>query len=574
MKYTEILKENRQLGESLESSKYKISILSNIVAPQLNEILEYYLRKEKINACAKSGNYDNIVQDSSNCKEHNLVIIFWEAANLIEGLQYKANVMAQPEYDALMSKTKSEIDFVISNLKDNALVLFNKFSSMIFNSQTIKPNKFDDLCYTLNEHLKQKAQSNIKIVDIDKIIADVSVPKSIDTRYFYSSKALYTVDFYKRYVQYAKPIILSATGKTKKALIFDCDNALWKGIIGEDGFDKIEMSSKTGTGAIFEEVQNLALELNKKGILIGLCSKNNPGDVEEVLQNHPDMLIRNEHLTIKKVNWQDKVTNLREIANELNIGLDSLVFIDDSSFEVNYIKEQLPQVAVFQVPNQLHKYPSILRENMELFYTLSESQEDIKRSQMYKQREKREQEKGKFSNLDDYLKSLDLKLTIYVDNKKLIPRMSQMTQKTNQFNLTTRRYTEADIDKFVGADSYRVFAFDASDKFGSSGVTGLCIVRLSENKKCLIDTFLMSCRVIGRNLEFSFFDCVVETIKNMGIEQIEAGYYKTIKNNQVEDFYDRLGFQITKKTDNEKLYKLQCSQYKLKNISYIGVEHG
>jgi FkbH-like protein len=575
LKYSEILEENKRLENRLKGNRYEITILSNIITHQLNEILEYHLRTEDINARAQSGDYDNIVQDSEKIKNSNLVIIFWELANIVDGLQHKANLMNDDEIETLLSKMKAEIDFVLMNLKEVSLVIFNKFSSLIFDHENIKKNNLDKVCAKLNEYLEQKASSNIMLIDIDKVIANISVQKCVDFRYYYSSKALYTIEFYKNYAEYIKPIILAANGKAKKVLVFDCDNTLWKGVIGEDGFDGVEMSNRTERGVVFEEVQHLALELEKRGILLGLCSKNNLRDVNEVIADHPDMEIRDKHITIKKINWDDKATNLEAIANELNVGLDSLVFVEDSDFEADYIKRLLPQVTVLQVPKKLHEYPKMIREHMCLFFNLSESSEDMRKTEIYGQQTKRRQEKSKFSNLDDYLKSLELKLKIYLDDKSIIPRMSQMTQKTNQFSLTTKRYTEADIEKFVAGDQYNVLAFNVRDKFGDCGITGLCIIELDhKNKKANIDSFLMSCRIIGRNVEFCAFDLFMEYLKQREVGFVEAQYIKTIKNQQVEDFYERLGFILEKDSGNEKSYQLQLSQYMPKNLDYIGVSYG
>ena len=221
--------------------------------------------------------------------------------------------MKDDKIEEIIKKVKSEIDIVISNMKHTSLILINKFSSMIFNYQNLKPNKLDEIKDELNSYLEKQAlsNSNIILIDIDKVLAKTSIYKSIDLRYYYSSRVLYAVQFYKEYSEYIKPIFLSANGKSKKALIFDCDNTLWKGIFGEDGFDGIEMSGKSHHGAIFEEIQSIALELNKKGVIIGICSKNNPHEVDEVINKHPDMKIRDENISIKKINWGDKVSNKR-----------------------------------------------------------------------------------------------------------------------------------------------------------------------------------------------------------------------------------------------------------------------
>jgi len=575
MKYSEILEANNELEKSLRGKeKYNITVLSNIVTYQLNEILEYCLRKENINANVQSGNYNNIPQDSNEFKDSNLMIIFWELSDIIDGLYYKANTMSDNEVDSLVLQIKSAIDFVLMNLRDTPLILFNKFSSLLFNHRNIKSNNIDKICKELNAHLGQIALPNVILIDIDKVIAETSIEKSVDFRYYYSSKVLYTVDFYRNYAEFVKPIILSANGKTKKVLIFDCDNTLWKGILGEDGFDGIEMSHTTDKGAIFQEVQYLALELNKRGGILGLCSKNNPQDVDKVITQHPDMVIRDKHIATKRVNWNDKVSNLKEIAKELNIGLDSLVFVEDSSFEVNYVREQLPQVTVLQVPEQLHQYREMLRDHMALFYVISESEEDAKRSEMYKAQKWRESEQSKFRNLEDYLESLDLQITLYVDNISFVPRISQLTQKTNQFNLTTKRCTEMDIKNYIESDSHKVFAFEAKDKYGSYGLTGLCIVKLDRKLSTAeVDTLLMSCRVIGRNIEYAFFNFIIDYLNKLGMKTVNAEYRKSSKNIQVENLYENLGFHLILRNEGVKNYALKLIDYKPQKSDYIGVIH-
>ena len=575
IKYSEILKLNKDLGGKLKSNAYNIAVLSNITINQIKEICEYALRTEGINADVKIGDYDNIVQDSLKYNKSNLVIIFWELCNIIDGLQFKIELYDDDQLDAILEKTKSEIDLVLKNLQKTSLVLFNKFTSLPFANSNIRNNNLDKLADQLNQYLEDKIPANVKLDNLEKVIAKTGVDNSLDLRYYYSSKALYTIDFFKAYAEYVKPFIMSANGKAKKALIFDCDNTLWKGILGEDGFDNIEMSPRTKDGAIFFEIQSMALALNKQGILIGLCSKNNSGDVDEVIKSHPDMLLRDEHITINKSNWADKVTNLREIARELNIGLDSLVYVDDSSFEVNLVKEQMPEITVLQVPDRLYEYPKMLRENTVLFYNLSFTAEDRKKIEIYRQQKKRESIKKSFYNIEDYLASLELKLTIFEDDESIVPRMSQMSQKTNQFNLTTKRYTEGDISNFIIKDDSKVFAFSVSDKLGDSGVTGLCIINFNGKIKTTdIDTFLMSCRIIGRNIEYAFMDYLMNYIKDHKIKTVTAKYIKTQKNEQVNNFYEKCSFILINSHDSDKDYILNLEDYKPKKLTYVKIEDG
>ena len=420
----------------------------------------------------------------------------------------------------------------------------------------------DKLVVIFNEYLKDKIQPNLKIIDVDKVIAKTSISNSVDFRYYYSSKTLYSIEFYKSYAQYIKPIFLSVNGKSKKALIFDCDNTLWKGVLGEDGFESIK---------IFKEIQYLALELSRKGVIIGLCSKNNPEDVDAVLETHSDIILRDKDIVIKRVNWTDKVSNLKSIAIELNVGLDSLVFLDDSDFEVNLIREELPLVNVFQVPPSEYKYSMMMKEIMNLFYNPTQTKEDFRKVKMYKDQVKRVDSKQKIGNIDEYLKSLELCISVYVDDPNEIARMSQMTQKTNQFNLTTKRYTEKDIRDFINSKNKTVVAIGVRDKFGDNGVVGLAILDYNDND-FIIDTFLMSCRVLGRNVEYKLMDIIFDIAKESNIEIVHAEYVRTLKNDQVSSLYKNNGFCVTGQEGSSTEYYLATNEYKNKNINYIEVE--
>ncbi|MBA5247449.1 HAD-IIIC family phosphatase [Marnyiella aurantia] len=570
--YSEILQQNVALRKNLEANPgYKISVLSNIIVHQLKEIMEYDLRLEKINASLEFGDFDNIVQDSAKVEDSNAVVIFWELCNLVEGLYLKIEQLTEERLEELVQKTCLEIDLTFRNLKSSSLVIFHKFTPSVFSFQAVPNSNLEVLADRLNSFVVENKPDNVILVNIEKVFNKIGLNRSVNFRHFYSSQALYSIDFFKNYAQLVKPIFTAANGKTKKALIFDCDNTLWRGILGEDGFEKIQMSAHFSPGVIFHEIQSLAVALSRKGVLIGLCSKNNPGDVDQVVQEHPDMLIREEIITIKKVNWTDKAMNLRQIASDLNIGLDSIVFVDDSSFETNLIKEQIPEITVLQVPEKIYEYPDMLRSNLGLFFNNNVTQEDLLKAKIYKEQSEREDSKKSFSKIEDYLTSLDLSVKIFKDDRELIPRMSQLTQKTNQFNLTTKRYTDIDIQGFVASGDYAVYAWSVSDKFGDNGLTGLSIVDLT--KELLhIDTFLMSCRIIGRNIEYKVMDYIIRDLRNTNYGSISAIYTATPKNMQVAEFYENCSFD--KENGSDGAYKLNLDNYRESNINYIKIENG
>jgi FkbH-like protein len=573
-KYSEILRQNTALARNLGDERYKIAVLANVTVSQIKEILEYTLRVERVPAVVTMGDYDNIVQDSLKYKQSELVLLFWEPYSITGDLQYRIDLLTDSEVNEIFDKTCAELGFVFKNLQDASLVLMNTFTALPFSAADIVPAKLEELTRKLNGHLRDHTPKNVRVIDLDKVVAQVGIEKSFDLRYWYSAKAPYTIDFLKAYSLCVKPFVLSSRGKAKKALIFDCDNTLWKGVLGEEGASGIQMSRATKEGNFFADVQSIALSLNKQGVLIGLCSKNNPQDVDEVVQLHPDMQLRDENLAVKRVNWADKVSNLREIARELNIGLDSLVFVEDSAFELNLVRSQLPEVTVLQVPESLHLYPSMLRANGGLFYSLSVTAEDAKKTEMYKDQANRQVSKLEFGDLESYLASLGTKLTIHEDDVSIVIRMAQLSQKTNQFNLTTIRYTEGDIGAFVSGPLTSVLAFSVSDRFGDSGITGLCIVKNLDVQEAVIDTFLMSCRVLGRNVEYAFMNWLIERLERQGVRQVYARYVVTAKNAQVKEFFDRCSFSLTASTEKARDYVLNVGEYKSKQVEYVEIIDG
>ena len=453
------------------------------------------------------------------------------------------------------------------------MVIFNSFSSAPFTNENLEPNSFERVCSDLNSFITQNAPVNTIVADVNKIYNKLGIEKSVDFRYWYSSKSLYSIEFFKAYANFVKPSFLAITGKTKKALFLDCDNTLWKGIIGEDGLMGINLSSGNKIGTIYEEVQSLIASLAEKGTIIGLVSKNNPEDVDEVFLSHSDMVLKNEHIAIKRVNWDDKPGNVSAMAKQLNIGLDSCVFIDDSDFETDYMKEQNPEVSVFKVPSKIYQYPDLIRKTNSLFFTISKTKEDLDRTNMYKSEQIRNEEKAAFDSVEDYLTSLELMMTLYTDDVNLAPRIAQMTQKTNQFNLVTKRYAESEIREFIKSDKYMVSAFGLRDKFGDAGITGLCIVEF-DNEKANIDTFLMSCRVLGRSVEKAFINEIIKACKEKNIEEVTASYVKTQKNTQVSDFYQKSAFTAAMQNESRTDYILNVKEYVLDKINYIKTIHG
>jgi FkbH-like protein len=390
---------------------------------------------------------------------------------------------------------------------------------------------------------------NCFIVDLDLMQSYVGYRDFIDTRYWHIGKAPYSREalmlIAKEYMKFAR----ASLGRNRKCLVIDCDNTLWGGIIGEDGIDGIKLG-RTYPGSAYLEFQQSILDLYNRGVILAISSKNNKDDVLEVLNNHPDMALNEEHFAIIKADWNDKVSNIKEIAEDLNIGLDSMVFVDDSDFETNMVNEYLPEVKVVTLP----KDPTVYRDTLNsygLFDSLVVSEEDGKRGKMYKTELGRKRLKSESINLESYFASLEMEIVIGNPDSFLIPRVAQLTQRTNQFNLTTKRYLEADVESFVKSDNHEVKYLKLKDRFGDMGLVGVAILEYKDYT-ALIDSFLMSCRIIGRCVEDVLLRYCIECALEKGMQKIYGYYLKTKKNSQVSDFYQKRGFEVEYLGDNEK----------------------
>ncbi len=571
LSYQNILKATNELKRMAYHQEVSIKILANTTINQCKELFEYQLLRVGIKPDIHIGNYDNIIQESVGISQADVVIVFWDVINMVEGLQYKIELYDSSQIDELLQKTLSEMDLVFDSLKNVRLVVFNKFNVSPFTSNSIKQTKLETFCQSLNESLIRQAPSNFTLVNIDKVYLQHSVGDCIDYRFFHSTKAFYSITFFKAYVSLIMPVILSTLGRTKKVMVLDCDNTLWKGVVGEDGMEGINLSASSPAGKIFQEIQSLVKAAKDEGVLLAICSKNNFKDVMEVFRDHPEMILSPEDIIISKINWEDKASNIRSIAEELNVGIDSIVFVDDADYEINLIQTHLTSVQTFRVPDKIYRYPFKFRELLTAFYSASRTSEDLQRTKLYKVEKERHSEKGKHQNLEDYIRSLNLKVDLKLNDLQNCERLTQLTQKTNQFNLTTKRYTFDEMNRMIRDPHFEVFSMSADDKFGSYGITGLAIVERHSPNSIEIDSFLLSCRVIGRNLESVLFNSIVSHFPD---QEIKATYFKTPKNSQVMSFFENQGMTLlSNESDEFKQYVLSPG-FQPRVIDYIErIEH-
>lgn len=568
-KYTDILSANKKLSKELNGEHpYKIRVLSNITCNQLSEILKYNLYTSRISAIVEMGEYDNIVQDSQYCDGNDLIVVHYDLMTILEKRKDFVENLSETDLSSFVSFIKNELSFIFYNLQHSPLVIVNSFSDMAIYQNAVIDTKMFEIVNELNRFIYAYNQTNLRIVNIGTILGRIGVENAINIKLYTLSKTLYTAKFWVEYSYVIAPLICKVKGKLKKAVIFDCDNTLWKGILGEDGFDGIDMSVSSKEGYYYSKVQQIAHWLANQGVIIGLCSKNNPNDVEEIIENHPDFILSNDNIVIKKVNWTDKASNIKQIASDLNIGTDSIIFVDDSDFEISLINQELPEVLTLQVPHNIFVYPNQLLDIINRYFVLEESQADMARTLQYKQQAMRTEEMGKYKSIDSYLESLDLHILIRENDTTGIERIAQLTQKTNQFNVTTYRYTEEQIKDFM--NNHKVLSISVSDKFGDSGMTGAVIYTL-EGDMAIINSFIMSCRIMGRNIEKAIMNYIIETLQKQGVIKVVAKYIPTKKNMPVKDLYDMFNFSIIDEHSGEKDYELSIGEYKKQNVDYIKI---
>jgi len=356
---------------------------------------------------------------------------------------------------------------------------------------------YENILARINGDLKKIISNftNFYFFDLSKFEKNIGTKNFYDERLWYSVKSPFSFDGFEEISKGLSEIFFSINNKRSKCLVLDCDNVLWGGIVGENGVNNIKISNSNGDSE-YSDFQKEVLNLYKSGVILAICSKNNFEDVEEVFKKRDDMLLKLSDFTIIKANWNNKADNIIQISKELNIGLDSMVFVDDSEFEINLVNKFLPEVKTIHLEKERSEQNRFKLASSKYFLTSSLTNEDRLRNKMYKEEVKRIELKKKIFSIDEYLKSLDLQAIIRTPNDKDLKRVEQMTQRTNQFNLTTKRYDSQGIKQLYDNKKNYILILEAKDKFGPYGTCGLIILNI-KNNNAIIDVFLMSCRVIA-----------------------------------------------------------------------------
>lgn len=419
-----------------------------------------------------------------------------------------------------------------------------------------------------NRNLRHLAQSNpgVYLLDYDALTARYGREQWSDEKKWLTVRlplaAASLLRLTREWMRFLHPL----TGRVAKAVAVDLDNTLWGGVIGEDGMAGIQVGSEY-PGAAYRDLQQALLDLTDRGILLAVCSKNNPDDALAALETHPGMLLRPRHFAALRLNWQDKASNLREIAAELNIGLDSVAFLDDNPVEREHVRAEAPEVMVLDLPQEPMRYAQTVRD-APIFERLALSAEDRRRTEYYAAGRERAALEQTVSSPEEFYRSLEQEAEIQPANALTVARVAQLTQKTNQFNLTTRRYTEQQIAEMMNCPGWRVLSLKVRDRYADNGLVGVAILR-DTAAACEIDTFLLSCRVIGRTVETALLAHLGDEARARGAARLEGWFLPTKKNAPAKDFYPRHGFSLAEERDGGQLWVLDLARSDLRCPEWI-----
>ena len=475
------------------------------------------------------------------------VVLAVQTRDLVPDLWNGFSELSEPAVDAAIQEAEAALSSLIRTFRarHRAHLIVHNLESPAFTGcgildAQVKVGQVEAI-RRINQGLSRIAQATpgVYVLDYDALMSRHGRLRWHDEQKWLSARMPIAADclghMAREYLRFLVPL----AGKTCKALVVDLDNTLWGGIIGEEGLNGIRIGPDY-PGAAFVALQRAILDLYDRGILLAVCSKNNPEDALEVLQEHPHMLLRPHHFAALRINWNDKAANLREIAAELNIGIDALAFLDDNPQERERVGRELPEVYVIDLPGDPAEFAGALR-GCPVFERLSLSADDRERSRHYADDRQRKEVREQAGSLEDFYRSLQMEVEIAPVDSASLARVAQLTQKTNQFNLTTRRYTEQEIAELLANCDWRVYSLRASDKFGDSGLVGVAMTRTREGVTEIIN-LLLSCRVIGRTIETAFLAHVAEEARQQGSRRLRGRFLPTKKNAPCRDFYRSHGF--------------------------------
>jgi len=472
------------------------------------------------------------------------MILLWQATEpMLHEFQRTSPTERHAFADDRLAELREHLDIVRERLGARVIALnapeiddavFGSFAARIPASWVYQLRRY-------NFSLMELAASRKDLFIADVAIAAAELGRAVvhDRRIALTTELQYGMEFLPVAANRVLDVIDALRGRIHKCLILDLDNTLWGGVIGDDGMDRIELG-ELGGGRAYSELQAWAKALQERGIILAVCSKNDERIASEPFEKHPDMVLRREHIAVFMANWENKVDNIRHIQSILEIGFDSMVFLDDNPAEREIVKVNIPDLCVPELPEDPTEWLPLL-QRLNLFETASYTGEDSRRTAQYQEETQRRQLRTSFADEGAFLASLDMVGTVEGFTSFNIPRVAQLTQRSNQFNLRTIRYDEAQIERMGGSERHHCFALTLEDKFGSHGLISVLIAE-ERGDELFIDTWLMSCRVLKRGVEQLALNTLAAAARRGGAKRLVGEYVRTAKNELVQHHYRSLGF--------------------------------
>lgn len=558
----------------------RIAILGGSTTNEVQDILEVLLLNEGIKPLFYQSDYnryyEEVMFDNARLREFcpDLVYIFTTNANV---LQYPQVSSSDEEIDVLVSTTLARFTDLWDEIRAQyeCPIIQNNFELPWYrelgNLDRYNARGRTNFINRLNTlfDLEADKRDGLHLNDINYLSAWFGLERWYDRTAWYSYKYAMNLEAIPLVVHSCVSIIKAIYGMTKKCLVVDLDNTLWGGVIGDDGLSGIRIGTESAEAEAHTEFQQYIKSLKERGIILAVCSKNDDRIAKEGI-SHPDNVLRLGDFSAFKANWEPKPENLRAIAEGLNIGIDSLVFVDDNPVERDIVSQMEPDVVVVPVGEEVESYVTRL-DKAGLFEPISLSADDLGRSSYYAGNSKREEAQKRFKDYDSFLESLEMVAEIRAFDNNSIPRIAQLVNKTNQFNLTTKRYTQGEIESIAQSDEYIALYGRLKDKFGDNGIVSAVIGRL-DGSELHLDCWVMSCRVLKRGLENALFNCLVERARAKGLEAIHGYYLPTKKNPMVRELYKSFGFEcLSKSKDHDTTWHLclQSATTPVKNMIRI-----
>jgi len=547
----------------------RVRILRNLTCEPLGPLLRLEGFRQLLRIDVEFGDYDTYAQEilapdsPARCQPFDIIVL----ALALDYLPLAFDSHQALQAEAVLEHVRAQVGELRQHT--GALIAINTF---LLPSHSVSPREIAALA-RLNAGLHGLAEPDGRVLAIDfgQIVEQLGRTSAVDARYLFTYKSPLQPAALQSWAAQLGAALASQKGLSKKVLALDCDGTLWGGIIGEDGLAGIQLHPHESPGNIHHTFQRQLLQLQQQGVLLVLCSKNNESDVLEVLDTHPYSVLRREHLAAWRIDWENKADNLAALAQELNIGLDAFVFVDDSPAECDFVRQTLPAVEVRQVPERIHLLPDLLHHYFG-FFKVAATDEDAQRTHSYQADRKRRTEAAQTTNLEEYLAGLELVAEIGPATEDEIARIAQLTLRTNQFNLTTRRYSAGDLERLRQSPDWRVLMMKVRDKFGDYGLTATAIL-VREKTHARIDAFLLSCRILGRRLEDALLAETIRAAQTFeGVSQLAAEFLPTAKNAQVSDFFAQRGFMLQSGDAPQKHYLLDLSQATIRHADFITIK--